>query len=109
MTAYHYYFCVPCTTMWKHNTSSLWMNASDFIFWLLCIHNPSKFVILAPHCFPYMSFVDHVNKFVNYVKYLLIVLIFLLTMLTNLLNVPTYMMTVWIHLLIQLMPMIYQL
>jgi hypothetical protein len=25
-------FCVLCTTMWKHATSSLWMNVLDFIF-----------------------------------------------------------------------------
>ncbi len=32
-------FCVPCTTMLKHVTSSLWMNTSNLIFWQLCIYS----------------------------------------------------------------------
>jgi hypothetical protein len=54
-------FCVPCTTTWKHVTSSLWMNASYFIFQLFCIHNPLKLIILTPCCFPYRPFANYAN------------------------------------------------
>ncbi len=59
-------FYVPYTTMWKHVTSSLWMNTSNFIFWLFYIHNPPKLIVLTPHHSPCTPFVDCVNTFVNY-------------------------------------------
>jgi hypothetical protein len=59
---------VPCTSTWKHVTSSLWMSASNFICWLFYIHNPPKLVVLTPHRSPCMPFVDYVNTFVDYVS-----------------------------------------
>jgi hypothetical protein len=58
-------FCVPCTSMWKHNTSSLWMNTLDLMFWLFYIHNPSKLAILTSHHSRCTFFVDCANKYAN--------------------------------------------
>jgi hypothetical protein len=44
-------FYVPCISMWKHVTSSLWMNASVFIFWLFYIHSPFRSTLLIVRCF----------------------------------------------------------
>jgi hypothetical protein len=46
--AHHYNLCVPCTTTWKHLTSSLWVNITDFIFWLLHICNLLTLFVLTP-------------------------------------------------------------
>jgi len=58
-------FCVPYTSTWKHDTSLLWMNTSDLIFWLFCIHNLSKVTILIPHQSPCTYFVGYANKSVD--------------------------------------------
>jgi hypothetical protein len=44
--------CVPCMAMWKHLTSSLWMNVVDFIFWILHIRNLPTLFVLIPLCLP---------------------------------------------------------
>ncbi len=58
-------FCVHCTTMWKHFMSSLWMNTSNFIFWLFYIPNLSTLIIWTPFRSPCMAFVDYINSFVD--------------------------------------------
>jgi hypothetical protein len=47
-TTHHYNLCVFCIAMWKHFTSSLWMNVEDFIFQLLHIINLLLLVVLTP-------------------------------------------------------------
>jgi hypothetical protein len=54
--------------MWKHITSSLWMNTSYLICWLFCIHNHLKVAVLTPHCFPCTPFIDCVNTSTNCVN-----------------------------------------
>ncbi len=56
-------FCVPYTTMWKHLSSSLWMDASNFILWLFRILNFLTLVLLIPPCSPYTSFTNCANLF----------------------------------------------
>ncbi len=102
-------FCVPCTTTWNHVTSSLWMNALDFIFRLFYIHNPLKLIILTPCHSPCMPSINYVNTSVNYVNTFVTILILLLIVPINPLIMPTHLMTTQIHLLIQLMPLIHQL
>jgi hypothetical protein len=58
-------FYVPCPTMWKHVASSLWMNASDLIFWLFFIHNPLKLTILTPHHSPCTPSANCANTFIE--------------------------------------------
>jgi hypothetical protein len=65
-------FCVPCTTMWKHVTKSLWMNALDIIFWLLYIHSLPRSTILTLLRSPCTSitncvdtFVESINRFID--------------------------------------------
>jgi hypothetical protein len=45
--------CVPCTAMWKHLISSLWMNMIDFIFRLFHIRIRLILFILIPLRLPY--------------------------------------------------------
>jgi hypothetical protein len=54
--------------MWKHLTSSLWMNATDFIFRLLHIHNLPTLVVLIPPHLPCTPFVDYAHFSANYVN-----------------------------------------
>jgi hypothetical protein len=65
--------CVPCIAMWKHFMSSIWMNAANFIFWLLHIRNLCTLVVLTPPylpCTPFVDYthlsIDHVNSSTNY-------------------------------------------
>ncbi len=58
--------CVPCTTTWKHLTSSLWMNNANFIFWLLHIHNLFRIFVLTPLRSPCTPFVDCAHLFAYY-------------------------------------------
>ncbi len=102
-------FCVPCTSTWKHNTSSLWMNTSNLIFWLFCIHNLSKYLF-------WLHVILHVHILLTMPINLLTILIHLLTIPrlvlivpTNPLTMSTHIMIVQIHMLIQLMPLMHQL
>ncbi len=61
MMVHNYHFLCPCTTTWKHVTSSLWMNATNLIFLLLCIHNFPRLIILTPHHSPYTFSVDYAD------------------------------------------------
>ncbi len=58
---------VPCIATWKHFTSSLWMNAANFIFWLFHIVNIPLLTILTPPCSPCTPSVDYVNSFIDYI------------------------------------------
>jgi hypothetical protein len=85
--------CVPYITTWKHLASSLWMNVTNFIFWLLHIH-------IFPTLTVQLHFVCHVH--------LMTTPIYMLTMSTHLvivpiflLIVPTNLMIVQIHLMIR--------
>jgi hypothetical protein len=50
--------CVPCTAMWKHLVSSLWMNMVDFIFRLLHICIRLILSVLTPLRLPYTCFAN---------------------------------------------------
>jgi hypothetical protein len=63
--------CVPYIPTWKHLTSSLWMNVTNFIFRLLHIH----------------------NLLTLFVHYLLILPIYLLTMRTHLVTILISLLT----------------
>jgi hypothetical protein len=78
---------VPCTTTWKHLASSLWMNITNFIFWLLHIH-------ILPTLTVQLHFVCHVHL-------LMTTPIYMLTMSTHLLIVPIFLLIVRIHLMIR--------
>ncbi len=58
--------CVPCTTTWKHLSSSLWMNVANFIFWLLHIHNLSTLFALIPFHSPCTPFANYAHLCVDY-------------------------------------------
>ncbi len=60
--------CVFCITTWKHFVSSLWMNATNFIFQLLHMDNLPTLVVLTPPHSPYKLFGDNTHLFVNYVN-----------------------------------------
>ncbi len=57
---------VPCTTMWKHLASSLWMNIIDFIFRLLHIRNLPTLSVLIPFRSPYTPSIDYAHLFADY-------------------------------------------
>ncbi len=61
-------FYVPCTATWKHVTSSLRMNALDFICQLFSIHSPPKLVVLTPHHSPRIPSTNYANTYVNYIN-----------------------------------------
>jgi hypothetical protein len=67
--------CVSLYNHAKHFTSSLWMNATNFIFQLLHIVNLSLLYVLTPPCSTYIpidyaySFVDHDHTFVDYTNF----------------------------------------
>jgi hypothetical protein len=55
--------------MWKHFTSSLWMNTTNFIFRLLHIHNLLTLVVLTPPRLPYTPSADYVSSSANYTNF----------------------------------------
>jgi hypothetical protein len=62
--------CVFCTAMWKHLTSSLWMNIIDFIFWILHIHNRLTLSVLIPLRLPYTPSINYENTSNDCTKFL---------------------------------------
>jgi hypothetical protein len=52
--------------MWKHFASSLWMNATNFIFLLLHILNFLTLVILTPLRLPYAPSANYAHLLTNY-------------------------------------------
>ncbi len=58
--------CVPYIATWKHLTSSLWMNVTNFIFWLRHTYNLPTLPILTPPCSPYTPFVNCAHLSANY-------------------------------------------
>jgi hypothetical protein len=60
--------CVLCTTMCKHSTTWLKMNASNSIFWLVHIPNLPTLFVQTPFCSPYMTYVDCAHWFIDYVN-----------------------------------------
>jgi hypothetical protein len=55
--------CVLCIAMWKHLASSLWMNVTNFIFWLFHIRNHPTLYVLIPFHLPYTPSVDYAHLF----------------------------------------------
>jgi hypothetical protein len=53
--------CVPCTSMWKHFTSSLWMNTTNFIFQLFRIANLLLLTRLISPCSPYPPSINYAH------------------------------------------------
>jgi hypothetical protein len=51
--------------MWKHSTSSLWTNTTNFIFCLLHIVNLPLLVVLTPFCSPCIPVIDCAHSFPN--------------------------------------------
>jgi hypothetical protein len=58
--------CVPYIAMWKHLTSSLWMNVVGLIFQLLHICNLPTLFILIPLRSPCTPFASYAHLFTNY-------------------------------------------
>jgi hypothetical protein len=57
--------CVSCIITGKHFTSSLWINAIDFIFRLLHIANLRFLIVLFPLCSPCIPLVDCAHLFIE--------------------------------------------
>jgi hypothetical protein len=68
--------CVPYIATWKHFTSSLWVNVTNFIFRLLHIYNLLTLSILTPFhlpCTPFANYahlsIDCENTSVDYTNF----------------------------------------
>ncbi len=59
--------CVLCIATWKHFMSSLWMNTTNFIFWLLHIANLLLLIVLIPPCSPCIPSTNCAHSSANYV------------------------------------------
>jgi len=59
---------VPYKSTWKHFMSSLWMNVTYFISWLLHIVNLLSLVILTPPRLPYIPFANCAHLFTSCVN-----------------------------------------
>jgi len=58
--------CVHCTVTWKHLTSSLQINITNFIFQLLHIHNTPTFYVLTPLRSHYTPFAKYAHFSIDY-------------------------------------------
>jgi len=99
--------CVPCTAMWKHLVSSLWMNMVDFIFRLLHIRIHFILSVLTPLGFPYTCFANYAHLSIDCENTYGECTCFLLTLPIILMIVQIFLITEWILLLIQLIHMTY--